>query len=100
QEITAGLRGAEQSKQFLQRMTQAAAPFDSLIKAEGGNIVSSFERYLSTATLLRTGLPSNKAEALAEIILGSQTPLDMLNAALVRRIQGEQAPVRNGQPQP
>lgn len=47
---------------------QIAAPYEAIIRAEGGTVEGAFADLLNTSYILRTGSPMQKAQAVAEAI--------------------------------
>ena len=87
-EIAENMRGAAEVRKFQDRFMEVASPYRHIIEAEGADPIKAFHDYLKTATLLRTGSPAIKAQALAGIIQQFGVPLEQLDAALVAAIQG------------
>ena len=100
QETYALFEKSKGERQFLSQLSQETAPYQAIMQAEGGNVITSLRSYLQAATLMRTGSPQVKANWVADLVTNFGVPLEMLDQALSAKVNGGpglQAP--NGQPQ-
>lgn len=100
-EIMRGLQTAADHRKFKEEFDKVVGPYSQFIAAHGrGNPLGAFNDYLATATLLRTGSPVEKANAVAMAIHEYGVDVQMLDAALAQVLQGRRpVPARGGQPQ-
>lgn len=101
-EIGMGLQSASEHRKFQEDFNKVAAPYSQFIATYAqGNPLAAFGDYLKTATLLRSGSPAEKAQAVAMAIQEYGVPVEMLDRALAGVLQGRPQPVtQGGQPQP
>jgi hypothetical protein len=81
-EVQATLHQAAQARQFAEAFQQVAQPYAHLIALEGNDPLKAFGDYLRTATVLRSGGPAEKANAVAQACRNFGVDLRMLDAAL------------------
>jgi hypothetical protein len=94
-EVQRALQESSEARQGYQKFKESVAPFENMIRAEGGEVLPAVQGLLQTAHMLRTAPPQVKAEAIAKMVrsfLPGRDGLEMLDAAL-----SGQAP--QGQPQ-
>jgi len=100
-EVSVALQESAQARQFAERFMQTAAPFQHIIALEGGDPIKTFGDYMKTATMLRSGAPQEKANAVAAAIMQYGVDITMLDAALAGAVQGRPMPqgqMQGGQP--
>jgi hypothetical protein len=98
-EITAGLGSSAEARRFYEEFSRTIAPYQAHIGAVGGNPLKAFSDYLNTATLLRSGSPSEKANALASAIQEYGIDVAMLDSALAALLRGQAPASTPGQHQ-
>ena len=97
------LERTKSDRQILQRIGEAVAPYQAMIAAEGGNIITGLQSYYQAATLMRTGSPQAKANWLAEATINflGKDYLQLLDEALSSKLNGQAPPqAQNGAPPP
>lgn len=99
-EVMIALQESAQARQLAEAFTTAAQPFQHIIAMEGGDPVRSFGDYLKTATLLRSGAPQEKANAVASAIMQFGVDINMLDAALSQAVTNRPMPHVQNQPAP
>lgn len=90
QEISRTLASTADARRFASEVQQALAPYMPMIQAEGGTPVRAIESVMQTAAILRTAPPMQRAQAVADLISQFNVDPQMLDAALVTRLQGGQ----------
>lgn len=98
-EVTRALQETARAREFAQQFYEAAAPYQQLIALEGGDPLVSFGNYLKTATILRSGSPAEKANAVAQAIHSYGVDITMLDGALANTIAGKGPIQQSGQQQ-
>lgn len=66
-----------------QSFQQVLAPYEAMIRAEGGEPLAAVDSVMRTAAALRTAPPAHKAQLIANMVKTFGVPIDMLDAALV-----------------
>jgi hypothetical protein len=91
-------QGAEHRK-LSESFRQAVAPFEGMIRAEGGEPLGAVQSLLQTAAALRTAPPVHKAHLIANMVKTFGVPIEALDAALAGQAppQGQPAHVDPGQ---
>lgn len=90
-EVEQTLRQTADQRNYAQQINQVIAPYEAMIRAEGGNHVSAVDALLKTAYHLRTAHPQAKAAMVAQMIQQHGVDLELLDAALEQVVQGKQA---------
>lgn len=57
----------DQDRTFGKKVRETASPFMATILAEGGNVEQAFQQFLTTAHIMRSGTPQQKAVALHQV---------------------------------
>jgi hypothetical protein len=73
-------------------MAEMLRPYEGAIRAQGVEPKQYVSNVLSQAHVIFNGPPHTKAEALADVIMQAGVPPELLDRALVARMQGGQAP--------
>ena len=90
-EVARVLKESSEARQSFQRIKETAAPFEAMIRAEGGDPMRGYEAYLREAALMRTATPTVKAQAIAGLIknyLPGKEGVELLDQALTDLISG------------
>lgn len=66
-----------------QSFQQVLAPYEAMIRAEGGEPLAAVDSVMRTAAALRTAPPAHKAQLIANMVKTFNVPVEMLDAALV-----------------
>lgn len=93
-EIATALQETATVRQFAEAFRDTITPYQNIIALEGNDPLKTFESYMKTATVLRTGSPFEKADAIANAIASFGIDISMLDNLLTKRISGQpvQAP--------
>ena len=94
-EVQRALQESSEARQGYQKFKESVAPFENMIRAEGGEVLPAVQGLLQTAHMLRTAPPQYRAQAIAKMVanfLPGREGLELLDAAL----SGQAQP---GQPQ-
>lgn len=81
-EITKALQEAAKPREFYSQFQQTIAPYEGLIRAEGGDPLRAVGSLLQTAVALRTAPPAHKAQLVASIVKQFGVPIEALDQAL------------------
>lgn len=100
-EVLGALQTSAEARQFLGEFNKIAAPFSQFISVHAkGNPLGAFGDYLRTATLLRTGSPVERANAVAMAIQEYGVDVNLLDRSLAHIMRGGRVAVpAGGQPQ-
>jgi hypothetical protein len=96
-EVQRALQESSEARQGYQKFKESVAPFENMIRAEGGEVIPAVQGLLQTAHMLRTAPAQVKAQAIARMVqnfLPGREGLELLDAAL-----SGQAPQQGQQPQ-
>lgn len=97
-DITQGLQTAADARKFHEDFTKIAAPYQQYLAAHAnGNPLGAFGDYLKTATLLRTGSPVERANAVAMAIQEYAVDVTLLDTALAAVLRGQRPAAPQGQ---
>ncbi len=88
-EQTAGARN------YAQSINQVIAPYEALIRAEGGNHITAVDSLFKTAYILRTAAPHTKAKMVAQMIKQHAVDPELLDQELAAILSGQ--PAQGGQ---
>lgn len=66
-DVHKGFTKMDEERTFAKQMQQVVAPYEAIIRAEGGTVPTAVASVLNTAYILRTGDPQAKARAVAEV---------------------------------
>lgn len=66
-DVHRGFTKMDEERTFAKQMQQVVAPYEAIIRAEGGTVPTAVASVLNTAYILRTGDPQTKARAVAEV---------------------------------
>lgn len=69
-------------RELAQAFQQVVAPYEAMIRAEGGNPLTAVRDLLQTAAALRTAPPGHRAKLVANLIRTYGVPIDALDAEL------------------
>jgi hypothetical protein len=81
-EIASALQETAESRRVHAAFQQAVAPYEGMIRAEGGEPIRAVQSLLQTAAALRTAPPVHKAQLVAQLVKTFGVPIDALDAAL------------------
>jgi hypothetical protein len=95
-EVATTLQETAQVRQFAEAFHATIAPYQHIIALEGNDPLKTFESYMKTATILRSGSPMEKADAIASAIASFGIDIAMLDNMLTTRIKGGN-PMAGGQ---
>ena len=98
-ETALAIQQAAESAKSNQPFKELLAPYESAIRAQGVEPRQYVENVLQSAHVIFNGPPQNRAAALADIIMNAGVPPDLLDQALVARIQGRGMAPQAQQPQ-
>lgn len=73
-------------------LRELMAPYESAIRAQGVEPRQYMQNVLQSAHVIYNGPPEARANALADVIMSAGIPPELLDRALVARMQGGQAP--------
>lgn len=82
------IQTSKAAREFQQSFMNVAQPYAATMAQEGSNPLESFRDYLKTAHMLRTGLPQEKAMAVARAIQQFGVPIELLDQALAGVLKG------------
>jgi hypothetical protein len=85
-EIQTALQAAATHRQFAEQFNRVVQPYQHIVALEGNDPIKSFEGYMRTAALLRTGTAMEKADAVADAIARFGIDIALLDATLQRKI--------------
>lgn len=98
-EINVGLQTAADARKFHEEFSKVAGPYQQYLQTfANGNPLEAFGNYLRTATLLRTGSPQEKANAVAAAIREYGIDVTILDTALAAQLKGQPYAPPQGQP--
>ena len=86
------LMEAAKPKEFHQQFQQIVAPYEGMIRAEGGDPLRVVGNMLQTAVALRTAPPAHKAMLVAQLVKQFGVPVDALDSALAGETPQAHAP--------
>jgi hypothetical protein len=88
------LQEAASARKLEAEFRQTVAPYEAMIRAEGGEPLKAVASLLQTAAALRTAPPHHKAQLVASLVKTFGVPVEALDAALVGEApqQGQAAP--------
>jgi hypothetical protein len=95
-EVQRALQESSEARQGFQKYKESVAPFENMIRAEGGDTLQAVQGLLQTAHMLRTAPPHVRAAGIARMVqnfLPGREGLELLDAAL-----SGQAPQQQAQP--
>jgi hypothetical protein len=84
-EVQRALQESSEARQGYQKYREATAPFENMIRAEGGDVLQAVQGLLQTAHMLRTAPPQVRAAGIARMVasfLPGREGLELLDAAL------------------
>lgn len=81
-EAKARIRQAAEAERVHQAFRETVAPFEGIIRAEGGDPLKVVGGLLQTAVALRTAPPAHKAQLVASLIQTYGVPIEALASAL------------------
>lgn len=67
-EVTVAMQEASEARRQLSSVQQMIAPYEGMIRAEGGHPIQAIGSLLQTAAALRTAPPAHKAQIVADLI--------------------------------
>ena len=97
-ETLAVLERTKGDRQVIEQLRSAIAPYQAMVMAEGGNVVTGLQSYYQAAQLMRTGSPPAKANWVAQLCRTFNVDLQMLDQALAG--QPNPTPAGTVAPQP
>lgn len=80
----------ESDKSYAAQVRQTIAPYEAMIRAEGGEPMKAVGSLLQTAAALRTGTPQTKAQLVAQMIHAYQIDVPTLAQFIDRAPQAQQ----------
>ena len=84
-EVQRALQESSEARQGYQKYKEATAPFENMIRAEGGDTLQAVQGLLQTAHMLRTAPPHIRAQGIARMVqsfLPGREGLELLDQAL------------------
>lgn len=81
-ETAVALQEAAEARRHHEAFRQTVAPYEGMIRAEGGEPLRAVQSLLQTAAALRTSPPVHKAQLVANLIRTFGVPIEALDAAL------------------
>lgn len=94
-EMSRFVEQTSQARNYATAINNELAPFQAMIRAEGGNDVTAVRSLLQTAYHLRTANPQAKAQMVAQMILQHGIDPNLLDQSLAAALQGRQAQPQN-----
>lgn len=98
-EVMIAMQESAQARQFTDNFMQTIQPYQHIIALEGGDPLKTFGDYMKTATLLRSGAPQEKANAVAQAIMQYGIDINLLDGALSHAVANRPMPQGQQQPQ-
>lgn len=89
-ETKAALRETAEARKVHQQFRETVAPFEAMIRSEGGEPLAAVGNLLRTAYALRTAPPAHKAQIVAQMVQNFGVPIDALDAALSGQAPAQQ----------
>lgn len=102
-EVQRVLQETAPARHYVQRLGETIQPYAAMIRAEQESRGEQYDplrtvgSLLSTAALMRTGGPAQKAELFANLAMDYGLDFKMLDDAIVARMEGRQLPAQQGQ---
>lgn len=96
-EVMIAMQESAQARQFAESFMATIQPYQHIIALEGGDPLKTFGDYMKTATLLRSGAPQEKANAVAAAIMQYGIDINLLDGALSHAVSNR--PMPQGQQQ-
>lgn len=66
-DVHKGFTKMDDERQFAKTMKEVVAPYEAIIRADGGTVPNAVQSVLNTAYILRTGDPQTKARAIQQV---------------------------------
>jgi hypothetical protein len=89
-EIALALQETAEPRKFVDQFRQVVAPFEGMIRAEGGDPLGVVSNMLQTAAALRMAPPQHKAVLVANMVKSFGIPIEALDQALAGQSPGPQ----------
>lgn len=91
-ETAQALNESAEARRHWQRFTEAARPYEAMLRASGGDPVQSAEQLFRATATLQLGTQQQKADLLARMVKGYGVDIGTLENALIQQLNGQTSP--------